>query len=101
MIRPLSEFSHATWTTEDESAREGAAHALQEQATRRLSGGARGLEIDVCHDSATVTLAGVVSSFYAKQVLYHLCGLCTPGFRVIDRTVVGSLSPQQAGQQKS
>jgi hypothetical protein len=74
---------------------------LREQVYRRLCGGARGLEIEVCHDSTTVTLAGVVSSFYAKQVLYQLCRCCTPGFRVIDKTVVGGLPPQQGWQRMS
>jgi hypothetical protein len=68
---------------------------LWEQICRRLSGGARQLEIEVCHDSATVVLAGVVNSFYAKQIIYQLCRRFTPGFRVIDSTVVGGVPPQQ------
>jgi hypothetical protein len=67
---------------------------LWEQICRRLSGGARQLEIEVCHDSATVILAGVVNSCYAKQIIYQLCRRVTPGFRVIDSTVVGRLPPQ-------
>jgi hypothetical protein len=74
---------------------QGLRATLWDQVCRRLSGGARALEIDVCQDAATVTLAGVVSSFYAKQLLYQICRRCTPGFRVIDSTVVGRLPPQR------
>lgn len=99
MSRRQPEFSHATRAAEEKSAPADQAHVLRttlwEQVRRRLSGGARGLEIRVCHDSTTVVLAGVVSSFYAKQVLYQLCRRCTPGFRVIDSTVVGTLPTQQ------
>jgi len=62
---------------------------LSEQVCHRLAAGARQLEINVCGESATVSLTGVVHSFYTKQVLYQLCRRFTPGFRVIDTTVVG------------
>ena len=46
--------------------------------------------VDVRTDSRTVTLAGLVGSFYAKQVIYHLCDKWAPGFRVVDASVVGA-----------
>jgi hypothetical protein len=99
MIHRQTELSHNEQPSGAQPEGFDPAHALHtklwEQISRRLSGGARRLQIEVCHKSATVTLAGIVSSFYAKQVLYQLCGDCVPGFRVVDTTDVGSLLPRQ------
>ncbi|HEX4145774.1 MAG TPA: hypothetical protein VHY91_19875 [Pirellulales bacterium] len=102
MTRRQSEQRPATRLIREQSADADPGHALRttlrEQVRRRLSGGARGLEIQVCHDSTTVVLAGVLSSFYAKQLVYELCRRFTPGFRVIDSTVVGRLpTPRGSG----
>ena len=94
MMDRQSEFNHAPRSAEVGRVEPDTAQALREQVSRRLAGGARAVKIEVCHDSRTVTLTGVVHSFYAKQVLYQLCRRCTPGFRVIDATVVGTLPVQ-------
>lgn len=72
---------------------------LPEEIRRRLLGSARHLKVDVDTDSSTVLLEGMVPSFYAKQLLYHLCRQSAPGFQVIDATVVGprpTAAPLQA-----
>jgi hypothetical protein len=63
---------------------------LLKQIRLLVPGGACQLAIDVRAESKTVTLAGLVGSFYTKQLLYHVCGKWAPGFRVIDATVVAS-----------
>ena len=99
MTRRHSDFSLAARIDNHELDRASEVQALRatlwEQISRRLSAGARSLEVDICRDSATVTLAGVVKSFYAKQVLYQICRRCIPGFRVIDSTVVEKLPRRQ------
>ena len=95
MVSPQAGSGDGTRAVKERSPNAEASHALRatlwEEVQRRLAAGARGLAIDVRHDSAMVELTGVVSSFYAKQVLYQVCRRCAPGFRVIDTTVVGSL----------
>jgi hypothetical protein len=63
---------------------------LLKQIRVRVPGGARDLAVDVRIEPRTVMLTGSVVSFYAKQVLYHLCNQWAPGFRVIDATVVAA-----------
>ncbi len=80
MTRSQTESSNDTRAICHRTASAEQSHALRatlwEEAQRRLLGGARGLAINVCHDSAVVVLTGVVGSFYAKQVLYQVCRRC-------------------------
>jgi hypothetical protein len=63
---------------------------LLKQIRLKVPGGTRDLAVDVQAESGTVMLAGLVNSFYAKQLLYHVCGQWAPGFQVIDATVVAA-----------
>lgn len=63
-------------------------HETLLQQIRLVPGGGRHLTVDVRVEAGTVTLRGKVASFYAKQLLYHVCRKWAPGLRVIDATVV-------------
>jgi hypothetical protein len=63
---------------------------LLDQIRSRLSGGARDLTVEVRHESTTVLVKGFVRSFYAKQLLYHLCRQAVPGYQITDTTTVGT-----------
>jgi hypothetical protein len=100
MIDRQASVGHVIPAPQTESARDDVAHNLEsrlrEQVRRKLPGGARAIVLEIDHAAATITVTGVVGSFYSKQVLYQICRHCLPGFRLIDATTVGERPRKQA-----